>query len=263
MTTPHAGTPERSLVDRALSVLSAFDRQNRTLTLSDISRRSGLPLATAHRIVNRLHSWGALERGEEGSYSIGLRLWETGTLAPRCSPLAEAALPHLMDLRARTSAGALLVIRDGLEGVCLAIAWSGPSSPVCLPESGDRMPLHACAAGLVLLAHADDAVQNHVCESPLRVYTPTTPTHGAALRQALAKVRRDGYAVTHRTLDPDCASLSFPVRGPGRAVVAAVAVVAPADTFQPAKVAPLVSAAADAVSQHARSTTLRPPRTTP
>lgn len=83
---PHTGTPERSLVDRALSVLSAFDRQNRTLTLSDISRRSGLPLATTHRIVNRLLSWGALERSDEGSYSIGLRLWETGTLAPRCSP---------------------------------------------------------------------------------------------------------------------------------------------------------------------------------
>ena len=260
MTTPHTGTPERSLVDRALSVLSAFDRQNRTLTLSDISRRSGLPLATAHRIVNRLHSWGALERSDEGSYSIGLRLWETGTLAPRCSPLAEAALPHLMELRARTSAGALLLIRDGLEGVCLAFAVSGKSLPVGRAESGDRMPLHACAAGLVLLAHADETVQNQVCEEPLRAYTPATLVHGAALRQALAKVRREGYAVTHRMLKPDCASLAFPVRGAGRAVIAAVAVVAPADTFQPSKLAPLISAAADAVSQQARPSTSRAPR---
>ncbi|MEX1654208.1 hypothetical protein ABZ960_13630 [Streptomyces pseudovenezuelae] len=53
---------------------------------------------------------------------------------------------------------------------------------------------------------------------------------------------------------------AFPMRGAGRAVVAAVAVMAPADTFQPAKPAPLVSAAADAVSQQARSATSRPRR---
>ncbi|WRY87033.1 helix-turn-helix domain-containing protein [Streptomyces longwoodensis] len=61
MTTPHSAPPERSVVDRTLSILGAFDRDNRTLSLSDISRRSGLPVATVHRIVNKLHGWGALE----------------------------------------------------------------------------------------------------------------------------------------------------------------------------------------------------------
>ena len=68
MTTP-PGAPERSVVDRTLSILGVFDRDNRTLTLSDISRRSGLPVTTVHRIVNKLHAWGALERGEEGGTS--------------------------------------------------------------------------------------------------------------------------------------------------------------------------------------------------
>ncbi|WP_369167400.1 IclR family transcriptional regulator [Streptomyces sp. R28] len=252
MTMPHPGNPERSVVDRALSVLGAFDRQNRTLTLSDISRRSRLPLATAHRIVNKLHGWGALERSDEGGYSIGLRLWETGTLAPRCSPLAEAAQPHLMELHARTSAGALLVIRDRVEGLCLSFAVNGPHALMSWTESGDRMPLHACATGLVLLAHADEVVQNEVCAGPLRAYTPTTLAHGPTLRQALAKIRREGYAVTHRTPDPDCSAVAFPVRAADGTVVAAVGVVAQADTFRPAKLLPLVSATADAVSQHIR-----------
>ncbi|SNX66030.1 IclR family transcriptional regulator [Streptomyces sp. TLI_55] len=252
MTMPHSGTPERSVVDRALSVLGAFDRQNRTLTLSDLSRRSGLPLATAHRIVNKLHSWGALERNGDGSYSIGLRLWETGTLAPRCSPLAEAAQPYLMELHTRTSAGAYIVIRDRVEGVCLSFVVNGSDTLMSWIESGDRMPLHACAAGLVLLAHAEESVQNEVCAGPLHAYTSATPSQGAALRQALAKVRREGYAVTQRTLQPDVSSVAFPVRSADGAVVAAVAVVAPAATFQLAKLLPPVSATADAVSQHLR-----------
>lgn len=262
MIMPESGRPERSVVDRALSVLGAFDRQNRTLTLSDISRRSGLPLATTHRIVNKLHSWGALERSDDGGYSIGLRLWETGTLAPRCSPLAEAAQPHLMELHTRTAAGALLLIRDRVEGVCLLFAVNGPEAVMCWTESGHRRPLHACAAGLVLLAHADEVVQNQVCAGPLRAYTPTTPTHGAVLRQTLAKVRREGYAVTHRTPDPQCSSAAFPVRCADGTVVAAVGVVTQTDTFQPAKLLPLVSATADAVSQHLRSSGWRMAATT-
>ncbi|MBO7941455.1 helix-turn-helix domain-containing protein, partial [Streptomyces sp. S9] len=41
--TPGRAAPERSVVGRTLSILAAFDRDNRILTLSDISRRSGLP----------------------------------------------------------------------------------------------------------------------------------------------------------------------------------------------------------------------------
>ncbi|MFF7128611.1 helix-turn-helix domain-containing protein [Streptomyces sp. NPDC016566] len=69
--------------------------------LSDLSRRSGLPVATVHRIVNKLTGWGALERCPDGGYSIGLRLWETAVLAPRSSSLAEAAQPHLVELHNR------------------------------------------------------------------------------------------------------------------------------------------------------------------
>jgi DNA-binding IclR family transcriptional regulator len=157
----------------------------------------------------------------------GLRLWETGTLAPRCSPFAEAAQPHLMELHARTSAGALLVIRDRVEGLCLSFAVNGPHALMSWTESGD---------------------QNEVCAGPLRTYTPTTPAHGPALRQALAKIRREGCAVTHRTPDPDCSAVAFPVRTADGTVVAAVGVVAQADTFRPAKPLPLVSATAGATA---------------
>jgi DNA-binding IclR family transcriptional regulator len=257
MTTPHPGAPERSVVDRTLSVLGAFDRDNRTLTLSDISRRSGLPVATAHRIVNKLHGWGALERSNEGGYSIGLRLWETGTLAPRCSPLVEAAQPHLMELNDRTSAKALLMIRDGVEGVCLSFVTKGPNPWAPWGDSGSRMPLHATSAGLVLLAHASEVVQKEVCAGPLHAYTPATLTEGAALRRALAKVRREGYAVTNGMLTSDCAGVAFPVRNRRGTVVAAVCAVAGADIFQATKLAPHVSAAADALSQHVRTSRWR------
>ncbi|HWS57932.1 MAG TPA: helix-turn-helix domain-containing protein, partial [Actinotalea sp.] len=74
---PH-GDP---VVDRALLLLGAFDPGHRRLSLSDLARRSGLPLSTTSRLAARLVAWGALERDGSGAFGIGLRLWEVASLA--------------------------------------------------------------------------------------------------------------------------------------------------------------------------------------
>jgi hypothetical protein len=80
----------RSVVDRALSILGTFQGNRSRQALSDISRNSGLPIATCYRIVQRLVEWGALERDGENRYRIGLRLWEVASRAPPTSPSAKA-----------------------------------------------------------------------------------------------------------------------------------------------------------------------------
>lgn len=88
MTAPRAleGRPldgRRSAAGRVLAVLDAFDATHRSLSLTALARRAGLPPATAHRLVAALTGWGALERDAAGAYHIGLRLWEVATLSPR------------------------------------------------------------------------------------------------------------------------------------------------------------------------------------
>ena len=92
---PAQGDP---VVDRALSLLDAFDARHRSLSLGELSRRSGIPASSALRLANRLSAWGALERGDDGRFTIGLRLWEVASLAPRAQELRQVALPFLRDL---------------------------------------------------------------------------------------------------------------------------------------------------------------------
>ena len=256
MTTPHSAAPERSVVDRTLSILGAFDRDNRTLTLSDISRRSGLPVATVHRIVNKLHGWGALERCPDGGYSIGLRLWETAVLAPR-SALVESARPHLVTLHGQTSAAATVAIRDGGDSVCLSFVSDDPERTACHGDPGSRLPLHATAVGQVLLAHAAVTVQQEACSAPLRGFTPATITDAAQLQQRLAKVRREGFAAVHGTLAPERGGFAVPVRDSRGAVVAAVGVVGPVEIIHPRRVGPHVRAAAAMIQRGVRNDGLR------
>jgi DNA-binding IclR family transcriptional regulator len=184
-----------TVTGRVLRVLAAFSAERPELALTEVSRRADLPLSTAHRLVGELAEWGALERGTDGRYRIGLRLWEVGALAPRGLGLRESAMPFLEDLYEVTRQNVQLAVLDGTE-VVFVERISGRGAVNVLTRVGGRMPLHATGVGLVLLAHATPELQEQVLASPLRRYTSRTISDPDELRRALAEVRRTGVAVS-------------------------------------------------------------------
>ncbi|UUU29512.1 IclR family transcriptional regulator [Streptomyces sp. CA-210063] len=238
----------RSAPDRLLAVLAAFDHDHPALSLTDISRRAGLTLTTAHRLVGALTEWGALERDPSGVYHVGLRLWEVAALAPRGLALRQIALPYLEDLYEATHENVQLAVRDGDEVVY--IEWlSGRSAVGVHIRVGARWPLHATGVGLALLAHGDPSSQEAYCQAPLASFTPYTIIDGPRLRRVLAEVRRTGVAVSSRQVTEDALSVAAPVRGPGGAVVAAVSVVVPQAGAQVPVLTPAVRVAARGISR--------------
>ncbi|MFF4833587.1 IclR family transcriptional regulator [Streptomyces sp. NPDC001315] len=241
-------TTTRSAPDRLLSVLAAFDHEHPALSLTDISRRAGLTLTTAHRLVGALTEWGALERDATGVYTVGLRLWEIAALAPRGLALRQVALPYLEDLYEATHENVQLAVRDGSDVVY--IEWlSGRSAVGVHIRVGARWPLHATGVGLALLAHGEPEFQERYCAGPLASFTPYTLTDPARLRRELAEVRHAGVAVSNRQITDDALSVAAAVRGPAGAVAAAVSVVVPHAHAQVAVLIPAVRLAARGISR--------------
>ena len=236
-------TDGRSGTARAFGVLEAFSPSSPALTLSEIGRRAGLPLTTAHRLVAELCAAGALERDGDGTYRIGLRLWEIASLAPRGVPLREAALPFLEDLYEVTHENAQLGVREGHDVVYIE-RIAGRHAVGVLTRVGGRFPLHASGIGLVLLAHAPASVQRDVLDGPLHRFTDYTITDPARLERMLAEVRRDGVAISDRQVTDDAMSVAAPVADPAGGVIAALSVVAKAGGTAAARLAPAVRAAA-------------------
>lgn len=234
--------------DRLLAVLAAFDHEHPALSLTEISRRAGLSLTTAHRLVSALARWGALERDDSGVYHVGLRLWEVAALAPRGLALRQVALPYLEDLYEATHENVQLAVRDG--GEVVYIEWLAARSSVGVHiRVGARWPLHATGVGLALLAHGGRESQEAYQAEPLASFTPYTITDPGLLRRVLAEVRRTGAAVSDRQITDDALSVAAPVHGPDGAVTAAVSVVVPhADAQVPALV-PAVRLAARGISR--------------
>jgi DNA-binding IclR family transcriptional regulator len=215
----------RSSVGRALAVLAAFAGGPGTLSLSDLARRAGLPLTTAHRIVGELTRWGALERTGAG-YQVGLRLWEVGALAPRGPVLREVAMPFLEDLFEATRQNVQLAVLDGTEVVYLERISARDAVGVLTRVAG-RLPLHATGVGLVLLAFAPAELREQVLAAPLRRFTPRTIDSPDTLRRVLAEVRARHVAVSEGQITLDGLSVAAPVFDASGAVVAAVSVVVP------------------------------------
>jgi DNA-binding IclR family transcriptional regulator len=212
-----------SVASRVLGLLAAFDDGHRSLTLTDLARRAGLPLATAHRLIAELVRWGALRRTETGEYVVGRRMWDLGLLAEVQTGLRQIASPFLHDLHAATLATVHLAVRDGTE-VLYVDRVSGHVSVPIVSRAGSRLPMYATGVGKVLLAYAPASVVESVLADLSRV-TPFTVIQPGRLAEQLRRIHREGYATTSEEMSLGACSVAVPVRGADGEVAAALGIV--------------------------------------
>ncbi|MFE5393031.1 IclR family transcriptional regulator [Streptomyces sp. NPDC056568] len=241
---PAEGQP---VIDRAFTLLGAFDSDHRALSLADLAHRSGIPRSSALRLARSLVHVGALERLGDGRFVVGLRLLETASLAPRGHGLRSVAMPFMDDLFHVTRQHVLLAVRDQADALLVERLSARDASPVRY-RVGGRLPLTSTGVGLVLLAFAPATVQDHA----IATYQPGTGDDDirgpADLRRALAEVRRGDYAVGRQSEPWRLSTVAAPVRD-GDEVVAALSVVAPTGGFPDAGYGPAVRATARAISR--------------
>lgn len=237
-----------SVTSRIFAILDAFVPGEARLTLTEIARRTGLPLATTHRLVHELLRVGGLEREEGGTYRIGVRLWEIGSLAPIRGGLRELAMPFMEDLYEATHENVQLAVLAGGEAMILE-KISGRESVHIVTRVGGRLPLHATGVGKVLLAHASADLVETVLAAPLERLAPRTIIDPAELRRDLALVRSRGWAATRDEMTAGAMSVGAPVYGPEQHVVAALSVVVDSRAGEPDRLVPSVRTAARSLSR--------------
>ncbi|MEV5408152.1 IclR family transcriptional regulator [Thermopolyspora sp. NPDC052614] len=243
--------PGRSVTSRVLTILDAFDINYPRLSLTEISRRSGLPLTTAHRLVNELVAWRGLQRCEDGAYEVGIRLWEVGLLGPLHVRLRETALPFLQSLYEATRENVHLAVRDG-EDALYVEKLSGHRSVPITSRIGGRLPLHATGVGKALLAHETPDFLRDYLARPLPRPTCYTIVEPGRLRADLERVVRRGYAVTREEMTLGTCSVAAPILDDDGRPVAAVGAVVHTVRVEPAKLAPPIRLAAEAIAARLR-----------
>ena len=222
----NTSTPGASVASRLLAMIGAFDEKHRSLTLTELARRAGVPVPTAHRLAGELVMGGALQRRDDGSYVVGRLLWEAGLVATIQGTLRQVAEPFLHDVYAATWATVHLAVRDGDEVLYLERMMGRASVPI-VSSVGTKLPMHCTGVGKVLLAHAPPDVVARALSGLIRI-TPYTIVSASVLAAQLQRIRREGVATTNEEMSLGACSLAVPVvQSSDDAVVASIGVVVP------------------------------------
>ncbi len=197
---------------RTLDVFEAFAAAKGPLTLSELARAIGAPVASCFGIVRTLEERGYLYgvRARRGLYPTK-RLLEQARVIAAHDPLLDRLEGALAVLCERTGETVLLAKRSGDRAVYLDVL-EGPQTVRYTARVGDLKPLHSSAVGKALLATLDDTERRRLLgRLPLVRVTPATITSRRALAADLAAGRGRGWYVTRGENVPDVMAVAVPV----------------------------------------------------
>lgn len=206
---------------RGLLVVQAFSQRRLHLTISQLSKRTGLSRASVRRCLHTLSKLGFVGSDDGRNFYLRPRILSLGHSYLSSMPLATAQpiLEHLSQILHESCSIALL---DGIDIVYVARANVTRIMAIDLGV-GTRLPAFCTSMGRVLLADlSPEELENVLPTIEFTRYTDRTVTSVERLRQELMKVRREEYAIVDQELEVGLRSMAVPVRNPMGRVVAAI-----------------------------------------
>lgn len=218
-----AGPKDRiQSIERGFAVLLAFDAERTNPSLIEIAKATGLSRPAVRRILLTLQHLGYVEPTGGSHWRLTPRVLTIGQHYATSSAIVAVSEPHMGRLVEETHETASLSAMDGREVVYLARV---PAKRVLnvTAAAGTRVPAHATSMGRVLLAAAPpEFVEQYLADPGLTPLTPHTITDPGQFRDALEKVRRQGWALVSEERERGLVAVSAPIRDHTGQVVAAL-----------------------------------------
>lgn len=209
---------------RGLLVIQAFSEREIRLSISQLSKRTGLSRASVRRCLHTLSKLGFAGTDDERNFYLRPRVLALGHAYLSSTPVASAAQPILEHLSQILNESCSIALLDGIDVVYVARANVTRIMAIDLGV-GTRLPAFCTSMGRVLLAHLSPAeLDSLLSRIEFTRYTEKTVISVEKLRQALSAVRKEGHALIDQELELGLRSMGVPVRSAAGRVVAAISV---------------------------------------
>ncbi|MFC7555086.1 IclR family transcriptional regulator [Pseudoroseomonas wenyumeiae] len=189
-------------MERALALLRAFREEDEPLGLAEISRRVGLNMTTALRLLQTLESHAFIQRLPNGGYLLGPTVLQLGDIFRRSLRLDNHVPPALERLRQESDESATFFVREHEQRRCV-FRLDSPQIVRDYARIGEVQPVRRGAHGHALTAF----------EGPEP--SPALPV------------------VTRGERHPELAAIAAPVLGPSGQVVGSIGISVPLYRFTP------------------------------
>jgi DNA-binding IclR family transcriptional regulator len=231
--TGEVGKTAIQVVERMMNLLDALAEQEEASPLKVLAEQTGLHSSTAHRILNDLVACRLVERGDGGTYRLGLKLLELGNLVKARLSVREAAQIPMRSLHKLTGETVNLSLRQGDEIIYVDRAYSERSGMQVVRAIGGRAPLHLTSVGKLFLA-SDEApqVRAYATRTGLTGHTRNSITEINTLETELSKAKKLGHARDDEELELGVSCLAAGIFDDSGKLVAGLSLSAPTDRMQ-------------------------------
>ena len=215
-------------VDKALDILEIFLRKDGSLSLTEISKATGLNTATVYRLLLTFAKRGYLSQvHKKGTYSLGLKMLDYNYAIRKNLKYIDFAYLSLSKLSKEYNVSSFLAVFD--NDTLLIIEEIGTSGNLRINSPiGKRLPLYCTACGKVLLAVlSEEERKAYYHRVELQSYTPGSITDIPRLEKELADIRAEGVAYHKEEYRQGVWVAAAPVYNGNGAVIAAAAIIIP------------------------------------
>jgi DNA-binding IclR family transcriptional regulator len=217
-----ARSSKNKLLWKAFAMLRAFRGPGEWLTSLELSQRARLPKASGHRLVQTLEELGAIVRGPNGRYRLGMMF---------VSLYHNVAVGELL----HAVAGPILQKFSLSMGLTLhmGILEGGMVTYICKVAGKAGFPSHTrvnmqheayCSAlGKILLGGlSNDELEAFLHDGDFVALTPNTITDRCVLRAQVENARLEGYAIDQEESSLGLCCIAVPVFAAQRQIIAAI-----------------------------------------
>ena len=215
-------TPKNQSVQKAFALLRSFHGPQEWVSNAELSRRTGLSQACAHRLMLTLEEIGAVVRDKRGCYRPGMVLAHLSEDVAIGDLVRGTSGDLLETLGARLKGVVHIGVLEG--GMVNYAAKVGAAVRVPIPSRvGAKQEAYCSALGKVLLSGLPSQdFDDFLYDGEFVALTPGTITTIGSLRSEISMVRERGYAIDNREVVQNICCVGAPIRDPGGRTVAAI-----------------------------------------
>jgi IclR family transcriptional regulator, KDG regulon repressor len=215
----------RSL-ERALQILCIFNTGRQALTLGQVADIAKLPKATVMRLCLTLIDYDFLRYDEQTKqYSLGLKLFELGSVVYSTFSLQRIVGPYLTRLQLKLAKTAFLGVLQADELVYID-KRDDPRNPIRFASHiGIRRPPYFGMLGQLLMAYLPESEVNRLLKkTPLVALTKRSIIDEAEFKNRLKEIRKNQFFIDEEEAIDGIAGISAPVRDFTGNVIGAIGV---------------------------------------
>jgi DNA-binding IclR family transcriptional regulator len=198
---------------RLLLLIEEIARVGVPVTPTAVNETLGLPKPTIHRLFHRLEEEGFLQRDIDGrSYSAGQRLRKISVNVLSSARVRTLRLTVLNALTEDVGETCNIAAPDRTGMVYLDRVETKWPLRIQLPI-GTTVPFHCTASGKLYLSSLEPRMlAKYVSTAMLDAHTSRTLTDPDALRDAITKIRENGYSTDDEEFMEGMVAVAVPIR---------------------------------------------------